>query len=156
MIALMTSCNPELLIADEPTTGLDVTTQAQILDLMKEIRDKQSSSILLITHDLGIVAQTCDRVGVMHAGHIVESGSVYDIFKEPRHPYTRGLLESIPHVERKSELKGIPGTVPSLMEIPQMCRFHERCSLRTEKCTQDKPAMIEVKPGHMVMCHACA
>jgi oligopeptide/dipeptide ABC transporter ATP-binding protein len=156
MIALMTACNPELLIADEPTTGLDVTTQAQILDVMKEIRDKQSSSILLITHDLGIVAQTCDRVAVMHAGHIVESGSVYDIFKEPRHPYTRGLLESIPHVERKSELKGIPGVVPSLRDISPTCRFYERCSERMQICSRDRPTMIEVKPGHMVMCHACA
>jgi len=152
MIALMTACNPELLIADEPTTGLDVTTQAQILDLMKEIRDRESSSILLITHDLGIVAQTCDRVAVMHAGHIVERGSVYDIFKEPKHPYTRMLLESIPHVESRLKLKGIPGSVPSLMDIPLACRFSERCSERMPLCLQNRPPTVEVKPGHMVMC----
>lgn len=153
MIALMTACTPELLIADEPTTGLDVTTQAQILDLMKEIRDRDGSSILLITHDLGIVAQTCERVAVMHAGHIVESGTIHHIFKVPKHPYTRGLLESIPHVEKKFRLKGIPGFVPSLTDMPPGCRFSERCSERMDKCIQNRPPMVQVELGHMVMCH---
>jgi peptide/nickel transport system ATP-binding protein len=153
MIAMMTACSPELLIADEPTTGLDVTTQAQILDLLKEIRNRDGMSIILITHDLGMVAQTCDRVGVMHAGHIVETGNIHEIFSEPKHPYTRGLLESIPHVAKKFDLKGITGTVPNLMDMPPKCRFSERCSQACDICTQHRPPLIEVTPGHWVMCH---
>lgn len=153
MISIMTACSPDLLIADEPTTGLDVMTQAQILDLMKKIRDEKSSSILLITHDLGIVAQTCDRVAVMHAGQVVEIANVKDIFNKPKHPYTIGLLESIPRHDRKQRVKGISGSIPSLINIPSQCRFSSRCTKRMSICSREKPPMIEVKPEHYVTCH---
>lgn len=151
MIAMMTACNPELLIADEPTTGLDIMTQVQILDLLKRIRDEMSSSILLITHDLGIVAQLCDRVAVMHAGQICEIAKVYDLFKKPKHPYTIGLLESI--LYRHGRVKEMSGSIPSLLNISSKCRFSERCPYTSPICLSEKPLMVEVEPEHYVMCH---
>jgi len=153
MIAMALSCNPDLLIADEPTTALDVTIQAQILKLMSELKEEINTSILLITHDLSIVAQTCDRVAVMYAGNLVEAGTIQAIFKDPRHPYTKGLLEAIPKlgsIERK--LRGIEGAVPSLLNPPEGCRFHPRCSKAMGTCKEMSPRQIEVETGHCVSC----
>jgi len=154
MIAMMMACNPRLLIADEPTTGLDVTTQAQILDLMKEARDEMGTSILLITHDLGVAAQTCDRVAVMHAGHIVEIADVEVLYERPLHPYTQALLRSIPRVDKKVRISDIPGFVPSLLNPPRGCRFSNRCTKVIQGvCEKIKPKTIEIDRGHLVMCH---
>jgi len=154
MIAMMMACNPRLLIADEPTTGLDVTTQAQILDLMKEARDEMGTSILLITHDLGVAAQTCDRVAVMHAGHIVEIADVEVLYERPLHPYTQALLRSIPRVDKKVRISDIPGFVPSLLNPPRGCRFANRCTKVIQGvCEKIKPKTIEIDRGHLVMCH---
>jgi len=132
---------------------LDVTVQAQILELLKELRDKINSSIVLITHDLGVVAETCDRVAVMYAGNIVEVAAVSDIFKEPLHPYTKGLFGAIPKLDAtKNELQSIKGSVPNLIFPPSGCRFHPRCGYAFERCPNVKPPLIEVKPGHKVAC----
>ena len=153
MIAMALSCNPDLLIADEPTTALDVTIQAQILKLMRELKDKIGASILLITHDLSVVAQLCDKVAVMYAGRIVEQGKVRDIFKKPLHPYTRGLLEAIPVVgKREKRLKGIEGFVPDMLNPPPGCRFHPRCPYATEICNVKSPDSFHVENGHYVSC----
>jgi len=153
MIAMALSCNPDLLIADEPTTALDVTIQAQILKLMRELKDKIGASILLITHDLSVVAQLCDKVAVMYAGRIVEQGKVRDIFKNPLHPYTRGLLEAIPVVgKREKRLKGIEGFVPDMLNPPPGCRFHPRCPYATEICNVKSPDSFHVENGHYVSC----
>lgn len=151
VIAMAISCNPLILIADEPTTNLDVTVQAQILTLVKELRNKLGSSILYITHDLGVIAETCDRVGVMYAGTIVELADVIELFAHPLHPYTVGLLESIPRPGK--ELKSIPGTVPSLINPPSGCRYHNRCAYAMDICTRLKPAFKEVRKDHYVACH---
>lgn len=151
VIAMALACNPELLIADEPTTNLDVTVQLQILNLIRELKEKYKSSILYITHDMGVVAELCDRVAVMYAGNVVEIASVVEIFKNPLHPYARGLLESIPRAGRP--LKSIEGTVPSLINPPKGCRFHDRCHYAMEICTTTKPEMVEVKKEHFVACH---
>ena len=151
MIAMALSCEPALLIADEPTTALDVTIQAQIMDLMKSLQADFKMSILLITHDLGVVAQTCDRIAVMYAGQIVEEASVYDAFKNPRHPYTLGLLRSVPGfnigeqprgADGKPRLKTIPGMVPNLLDLGQGCRFHERCFSAQARCIQNNIELI--------------
>ncbi len=145
MIAMALSCNPKLLIADEPTTALDVTIQAQILDLMRNLKKDFGASMILITHDLGVVAEMCDEVIVMYAGKVVEHGSVEDIFYRPKHPYTRGLLDSIPHFEtghRMEKLRTIPGMVPSLSNLPKGCRFYERCQKRQDNCSLSMPALI--------------
>jgi peptide/nickel transport system ATP-binding protein/oligopeptide transport system ATP-binding protein len=135
MIAIAISCEPRLLIADEPTTALDVTIQAQILELLAELRRRRGMAVLLITHDLGVVAEVCDRVLVMYAGQVVETGSVHDIFVDPRHPYTRGLLESLPSVDNPGErLNPIPGTVPNPTCWPEGCRFRDRCRLAAPPC----------------------
>ncbi|HWQ14276.1 MAG TPA: ABC transporter ATP-binding protein [Roseiflexaceae bacterium] len=140
MIAMALACNPELLIADEPTTALDVTIQAQILDLMRALREKVNTAIILITHDMGVVAEMCDTVAVMYAGQIVEYADVRSLFADPKHPYTQGLLASIPVLgEITDELATIPGTVPSLVNPPEGCRFKDRCPHRFEKCDQDVP-----------------
>lgn len=153
MIAMALACNPDLLIADEPTTALDVTIQAQILKLMKGLREKFKTSILLITHDLSVVAQTCDRVAVMYAGNKVEYGSVRDIFKDPKHPYTQGLLKAIPKVGMIQErLAGIEGTVPSMLGPPSGCRFHPRCAYAREICSAERPRSIELGGEHSVSC----
>ncbi|MDD9952285.1 MAG: ABC transporter ATP-binding protein [Zetaproteobacteria bacterium] len=152
MIAMALACRPELLIADEPTTALDVTIQAQILRLILELREKFGMAVLLITHDMGVVAELCDRVEVMYGGHIAERGSVQDIFDRASHPYTRGLLESIPRLQHKcEELPSIPGFVPSLDKMPVGCRFRNRCGLAQEKCAQ-LPPPIALGLGHEANC----
>ncbi|MGO0062769.1 ABC transporter ATP-binding protein [Brevibacillus fluminis] len=153
MIAIGLACNPNLLIADEPTTALDVTIQAQILDLMRELKEKTGSSILFITHDLGVVAEMCDRVIVMYAGEIVEEADVDTIFNDPRHPYTRGLLASIPKIEeKKRHLYSIPGQVPPAGSITQGCRFRDRCDSAIDRCATDNPALVAVAANHACRC----
>jgi peptide/nickel transport system ATP-binding protein len=148
------ACKPSLLIADEPTTALDVTIQAQILNLMKDLQQETGTSILMITHNLGVVAEICDRVGVMYAGCIAEIGVTYDIFKKPLHPYTQGLMRIIPRVNQDIQrLDTIEGTVPNLMKPPSGCRFHPRCPNAMEVCKQVKPESVEMEPGHFVTCH---
>jgi oligopeptide/dipeptide ABC transporter ATP-binding protein len=142
MIAMAISCNPKLLIADEPTTALDVTIQAQILDLIRNLQKEFNAGLILITHDLGVVAEMCQDVAVMYAGRIIEYGTVEDIFYRPKHPYTRGLLDSIPHFEtgkKLQQLRTIPGMVPSLLHLPEGCRFRDRCPRATEICAQKYP-----------------
>ncbi len=154
MIAMALACRPQLLIADEPTTALDVTIQAQILKLMRELQEETGTSILLITHNLGVVAEVCDRVGVMYAGTIAEIGPKMDIFKEPLHPYTQGLMNSIPRVTMDmTRLETIEGSVPNLSKPPSGCRFNPRCPYAMDKCKEIKPQMIEVRPGHFTACH---
>jgi peptide/nickel transport system ATP-binding protein len=154
MIAMALACNPKLLIADEPTTALDVTIQAQILKLMRDLKESFGSSILLITHNLGVVAEMCDRVGVMYAGSMAEVGSVRTIFKEPLHPYTNGLMKSVPSAQQDTDqLFTIRGSVPNLVKPPTGCRFHPRCDFAKEFCTRKKPTLEEVSPGHFVACH---
>jgi peptide/nickel transport system ATP-binding protein len=152
MIAMMLSSEPSLLIADEPTTALDVSVQAQVLTLLSELVKKKHSSVLLITHDMSVVAEVCDRVGVMYAGDIAETGDVRDVIFNPKHPYTRGLMQAIPSEDR-TELQGIPGTVPGLVNPPPGCRFHPRCPYVMERCKQEKPAARTVGEGHTVACH---
>jgi len=153
MIAMALICRPLLLVADEPTTALDVTIQAQILDLLRELKREFNMSVLLITHDLGVVAETCDRVAVMYAGKIVEYANVIELFEKPRHPYTRGLFRSLPSLtERSARLPVIPGAVPSPLDFPSGCRFRTRCSLAQEICKQEPP-LAEVAPGHLAACH---
>ena len=158
MIAMALACNPKLLIADEPTTALDVTIQAQILELMHEMKERFGMAILLITHAMGVVAETCQRVTVMYAGKVVEEAPVEALFGDPRHPYTQGLIRSIPRVDRaagadhKKRLEAIPGTVPSLLEPPPGCRFAARCKYVTDICVRAMPPLKEVAPGHFVRC----
>ncbi len=157
MIAMALACEPDLLIADEPTTALDVTIQAQILDLMRKLRDEIGTSIILITHDLGVVAEMCDRVAVMYAGEIVEQTDVGSLFRAPLHPYTRGLIGSIPVVgDVKESLAVIPGNVPNLIDLPSGCRFAPRCLSRVEEdvtlATEAHPALLPVAAGHTVRC----
>ncbi len=154
MIAMALACNPKLLIADEPTTALDVTIQAQILKLMRDLKGEYGSSILLITHNLGVVAEMCDRVGVMYAGSMAEVGPVRTIFKEPLHPYTNGLMKSVPSAQQDAEtLFTIRGSVPNLVRPPGGCRFHPRCDFAKELCKKKKPKLVEVAPDHFVACH---
>ncbi len=156
MIAIALSCSPRILIADEPTTALDVLIQAQILSLLKKIKNDTQMSILLITHDLAVVAEVAERVMVMYAGEIVESGSVNDLFRSPLHPYTIGLIESIPTLEstqqKLSKLKEISGTVPSLSQVPFGCPFHPRCPTAETRCKTDKPKFKEISKTHSVNC----
>jgi oligopeptide/dipeptide ABC transporter ATP-binding protein len=153
MIAMALSLNPSLLIADEPTTALDVTIQKQILDLILDLKEKYKFSVLLITHDLGIVAEICDRVGVMYAGNIVEVADTKDLFENPLHPYTQGLLSTVPDPRRKKTLRPLRGSVPSLLNPPSGCRFHPRCDRMCDICTKQKPELIEHSKGHFVACH---
>ena len=154
MIAIALSCNPELIIADEPTTALDVTIQAQILDLLKELKDKMSSSIMLITHDLGVVANMADYVVVMYAGRVIERGTARDIFSNPCHPYTIGLMKSKPVVGRKvEELYNIPGSVPNPINMPDYCYFKDRCEMCVEKCNGKYPPGIKISDTHSVSCY---
>ena len=153
MIAMALCCNPEVLIADEPTTALDVTIQAQILDLMKKLRDELGTSIIMITHDLGVVAEMCDRAVVMYCGSVVEEGTVDEIFKDPQHPYTQGLLASIPKLtDEHAELYNIRGTVPNLTKLPEGCRFAERCEHCTHECLVARPGLTELTETHKVRC----
>jgi len=154
MIAMALSCNPSLLIADEPTTALDVTIQAQILDLMKTLKKKFKTSILLITHDLGVIAELCHRVAVMYSGNIVEYATAEELFKNPRHPYTKGLLSAIPSIEKRDgKLTTIRGMVPNLIYPPSGCRFHPRCDFRMEICDKIKPKLNEIGERYFVACH---
>jgi peptide/nickel transport system ATP-binding protein len=157
MIAMALACMPELLIADEPTTALDVTIQAQILDLLRNLREQMNTSIILITHDLGIVAEMCERVAVMYAGRIVEETDVQTLFANPLHPYTVGLIGSIPVLGQvKDTLEVIPGSVPNLIDLPQGCKFAPRCLARVEHdleiCTQEEPLLRAAEPRHPVRC----
>lgn len=156
MIAMALSCNPSLLIADEPTTALDVTIQAQILELVNKLQKETNTSMILITHDLGVVAETCDDVVVMYAGRVVEYGNVHQIFENPKHPYTKGLLDSVPHFEtgqRRERLKTIPGIVPSLTKLPSGCRFQDRCPNVQQDCRNKEPDLYELEPGHTARCY---
>lgn len=154
MIAMAMACNPKLLIADEPTTALDVTIQAQILELMLDLKNKFDSSILLITHDLGVVAEVADRVLVMYGGQIVEEAPVRDIFLQAKHPYTEALLNSIPKLDEDvNRLESIPGTVPPAHQFPVGCRFADRCKHVFETCRTNNPELLEVSPNHLARCH---
>ena len=153
VIAMALACNPVLLIADEATSNLDVTIQAQILDLLKRLKEEVISSILLITHDLGIVAETCDRVGVMYAGNLCEVADVEKLFENPLHPYTSALLDAVPKFEMKGELQSIEGNVPNLVTPPPGCRFHPRCSHAMDVCRKTSPEMKTVKKDHLVACY---
>jgi peptide/nickel transport system ATP-binding protein len=159
MIAMALSCNPLVLIADEPTTALDVTIQAQILDLLRELQQAYGMAIVLITHDMGVVAENADRVIVMYAGRKVEEAEVDDLFERPAHPYTRGLLASIPHLDEatgatpsRTRLNEIKGLVPSLMHLPQGCSFAPRCSYATDQCRTAPPPLEQHWPGHWAAC----
>lgn len=153
MIAMALACNPKLLIADEPTTALDVTIQAQILELIKELREKIGMSVLLITHNLGVVAETADNVAVMYAGRIVEYGTVRDIFKNPLHPYTWGLLQAIPRLDTtRDRLLTIEGSVPDMVSLPTGCKFAPRCMFVTPECEKSEPNLDEITPGHLARC----
>lgn len=154
MIAIALSCNPALLIADEPTTALDVTIQAQILRLINDLKKRFHTSVLIITHDLGVIAEMCDYVAVMYAGHIVEYTDIYTIFDKPMHPYTRGLNKSIPRMDKDiQKLETIKGIVPNLLCLPPGCPFHPRCEYAYERCFQEIPKLIEVESQHFVKCH---
>ena len=153
MIAMAMICRPKLLIADEPTTALDVTVEAQILELMKNLRDTVDTSIILISHNLGVVAEICDYVYVMYAGRIVEQADTFTLFDDPRHPYTKGLMGAVRSLENKNAvLETIPGTVPNLLNLPEGCAFADRCSRCTKGCDRNQK-LVEVAPGHLVRCH---
>lgn len=154
MIAMALSCNPKLLIADEPTTALDVTIQAQILDLMRTLQSETGTGVIMITHSMGVVAGMADRVQVMYAGHIVETASTTEIFANPRHPYTVGLMKSIPRLDARSKekLQPIRGLPPDLIDLPDMCPFVPRCNYARDKCEQKNPPLLEVAPGHLSAC----
>ena len=155
MIAMALAAEPRLIIADEPTTALDVTIQAQILDLLQDIKNKIDGSILLITHDLGVIAEMADYVVVMYAGKVIEKGTVYEIFQDPRHPYTIGLQKSKPTMtlDDSTELYNIPGNVPNPINMPDHCYFKERCAMCNHKCSGEYPGMVQVSPTHFVACH---
>jgi oligopeptide/dipeptide ABC transporter ATP-binding protein len=157
MIAMALSCHPRLLLADEPTTALDVTIQAQIVDLMEHLKEEFETSIVLITHNLGLIAEMAKRVLVMYMGKVVEEAPADDLFQEPLHPYTQGLLESIPWIGKKlktgrRQLQEIPGMVPSLLEMPEGCRFHPRCSRAMNICSKEEPPLVQLEESHRVLC----
>ena len=154
VIAMALACNPELLIADEPTTALDVTIQAQVLEMMKDLRDKYNTSMLMITHDLGIVAEICDKVSVVYAGRVIEHGTLEDIFENTRHPYTEGLFNSLPNLEdRQAQLKPIKGLMPDPSNLPKGCAFCPRCDYAMEICKTEKPKRVYRNETHYVECH---
>ena len=156
VIAMALACSPKLLIADEPTTALDVTIQAQVLDMMTELKTKMDSSMLLITHELGVVAETCDKVAIMYAGEIVEYGSLEDIFEHTAHPYTEGLFGSLPSLENDvHRLKPIQGLMPDPANLPDGCKFHPRCPYAVDQCRSGAPALREISPGHLCQCRRC-
>ena len=155
-IAIALACSPALLLADEPTTALDVTIQAQVLEMMNQLKTNLGTAMILITHDFGVVAETCDKVAVMYAGEIVESGGMEDIFDATAHPYTKGLFASIPTLDKDVDLLDpIPGLMPEPTNLPGGCKFHPRCSEATEECARVPPAAVEVSPGHWVRCLRC-
>jgi len=154
MIAMALACNPKLVIADEPGTALDVIVQAQVLKLMKELKEKLNLSIIMITHDLSIIAETCNRVAIMYAGKIVETGDAATIFKEPLHPYTQGLVGAFPDIKApRTRMVSIPGSPPDLLQPPSGCRFYPRCKYATAICRKKEPVNIEVGKEHFVACH---
>ena len=154
MLAMALSCNPTFLIADEPTTALDVTIQATILELIRSMIERFNMSLIFITHNLGVVAHTCDTIGVMYASHLVELGTKDEMFANPLHPYTIGLLNSIPRLDAQTKyLTPITGSVCNMLEPPQGCKFHPRCAHAMDICTQEVPRLKEVAPGHFVACH---
>ena len=154
VIAMALACNPNLIIADEPTTALDVTIQAQVLNLMRKLREKYETSLLMITHDLGVVAETCDMVSVMYAGRIIEHGTLEDIFDHTKHPYTEGLFNSLPNlINRKAKLKPIKGLMPDPSNLPGGCSFHPRCEYAMEICSKERPKKIFRTDEHFVECH---
>lgn len=156
MIAIALSCNPQLLIADEPTTALDVTIQAQILDILRRLKKERNMAVWLVTHDLSVIAEMCDRVVVMYAGRVCEISDVRSLFKSPAHPYTAGLMKALPRMDKDTEmLNVIRGTVPNLKHPPTGCRFHERCDYATELCSETSPQMKQIGPNHYVACHHC-
>ncbi|MDQ7096389.1 ABC transporter ATP-binding protein [Desulfosporosinus sp. PR] len=156
MIAMAMACNPSVLIADEPTTALDVTIQAQILNLMRKLQEEKGTAILLITHDLGVIAEMCKRVIVMYAGQIVEEAEVRELFNKPKHPYTKGLLASLPRLDgSRDRLESIPGQVPNPLNMPQGCRFAPRCALKMERCDQLKPELADLGQQHYCRCLLC-
>ena len=153
VIAMALACRPELLLADEPTTALDVTIQAQVLDMMESLKEKLNTSMILITHDLGIVAGMCDRVAVVYAGEIVEQGTTEEVFDFPGHPYTLGLFQSLPRLDStEKRLKPINGLMPDPTNLPKGCKFYDRCPYACEKCKEKEPEMREYRPGHFVRC----
>jgi len=153
VIAMALACNPELLLADEPTTALDVTIQAQVMDMMRSLKEKLETSVILITHDLGVVAEFCDSVAVAYAGEIVERGTVEHIFDNPQHPYTLGLFGSLPRLDSKERrLKPIKGMMPDPTNLPSGCRFYDRCPHAAKECAEASPPMVEIEPGHTVKC----
>lgn len=153
MIAMALACNPKLLIADEPTTALDVTIQAQILDIMRKLNQERGTAIMMITHDLGVVAEMCRRIIVMYAGKVVEEAEVTELFRLPRHPYTIGLLQSIPSLEEEKEwLESIPGNVPIPLSMPKGCKFAPRCSQALKRCELEEPDLYVIAPGHKARC----
>lgn len=157
MIAIALSCEPKLLFADEPTTALDVTVQAQIMDLLKSIQKNKDTAIILITHDLGVVADMTDEIIVMYAGKVMERASTSEIFENAYHPYTLGLMKSIPRISNKDDkLYSIKGMVPDIQNVPKGCKFSNRCSFTTDKCIEDEPMMQEIQPEHFVRCHRAA
>ena len=154
IIAMALACNPELILADEPTSALDVTIQAQVLEMIRNLQQEYHTAMLLITHDMGIVAEVCETVGVMYAGEIIEFGKVEDVFGNTGHPYTRGLFGAIPRLDvEKRRLDAINGLMPDPMDLPKGCKFHPRCKYATEKCAQQEPVCEEMSPGHTVFCH---
>jgi peptide/nickel transport system ATP-binding protein len=153
MIAMALSSNPKLLIADEPTSALDVTIQAQILELLDDLVKKFGNAVILITHDMGVAAEFCDKMAVMYAGNMVEYASTTNIFKNPFHPYTKGLLRAVPKIGRTDELQSIKGMVPDLANPPTGCRFHPRCKYAMDICKKKLPTLMEIKPGHYVACY---
>ncbi len=156
VIAMALACNPELLLADEPTTALDVTIQAQVLEMINDLKTRLNTSMILITHDLGVVAETCDKVAVIYAGKIVESGTKEDIFRHPTHSYTLGLFGSLPKLDDDSRrLSPIHGLPPDPTDLPDGCKFHPRCGRTSEECTKGEMPMVEVSPGHFVRCCKC-
>ncbi len=156
MIAMALACSPKLLIADEPTTALDVTIQAQVLDMMTDLKKKFNSAMLMITHDLGVVAETCDKVAIMYAGEIVEYGSLKEIFEHTAHPYKVGLFSSLPSLDEDVErLKPIRGLMPDPSDLPTGCKFHPRCPYADEQCASEEPELRELSPGHVCRCHHC-
>jgi len=156
MIAMALICDPALVIADEPTTGLDVTVQGQILELMRALRKQTNAAQLLITHDLGVVAETCDRIVVMYGGKVVEAGTVEEVFRNPLHPYTAALLKSVPDINKDFRTTTIPGSVPDPRNFPRGCRFHPRCSGCMDICRTEEPDIIECQDGRQVACHLLA
>ena len=153
VIAIALACNPKLLLADEPTTALDVTIQAQVLEMMNDLKKKFNTSMILITHDLGVVAETCDKVAIMYAGEIVEYGNLQHIFNEVAHPYTKGLFGSLPSLDKDvRRLSPIEGLMPDPAQLPEGCKFHPRCPMATEECSRICPQPTEISPGHIVRC----